>query len=233
MRTVRLAVVSLTLLLPLGAADNARAAGSVSLVDAIRNGDATAIRKLAEDRSQVNAVAPDGTTPLHWAAYLDNLEAATALLRAQANPNAADRYGITPLLLASSTGNAALIELLLKAGANANAAGADGETALMTASRTGNVDAVTALLTHGANPNAKERSHDQTALMWAASDGHTAVVRALVAGGANVTERERAGFTAYLFAVRAGQADTVKLLLELGVDVNDATTLPPAGGRQM
>jgi len=233
MRTVRLALVSLTLVLPLGAADEARASGSVPLVDAIRSGDAAAIRKLTEDRSQVNAVAPDGTTPLHWAAYLDNLDAATALLRAQANPDAADRYGITPLMLATSTGDAALIDLLLKAGANANAAGADGETALMTASRTGNADAVNALLKHGATPNAKERSHDQTALMWAASDGHTAVVRALVAGGANLNERERAGFTAYLFAVRAGQADTVKLLLELGADVNDATTLPPAGGRQM
>ena len=47
MRAVHLAVVSVTL--TLGAAGDVRAAGSVTLLDAIRSGDAVAIRRLVED----------------------------------------------------------------------------------------------------------------------------------------------------------------------------------------
>jgi len=208
-------------------------AADTALVDAIRTGDAAAVHDLVKDRTKVNAAAADGTTPLHWAAYLDNLALASELVRAGANANATDRYGTTPLMLASTNGNAALIEALLKAGADANAAAADGETPLMTVARTGNAAAVQVLLKYHADANHKEKSRDQTALMWAASDGHTAAVQALVAGGANIKDREHAGFTAFLFAVRAGRAETVRALLDLGADVNETVTLPPAGGRSM
>ena len=228
-----LAAMAFAVAVIVGASLQLRADSGATLVDAIRNGDAKAVQVLVKDPKEVNAVAADGTTALHWAAYLDDPTSTSELIRAGAKATAADRYGITPLLLAGTNGNAALMEMLLKAGANPNDARADGETALMTVARTGNAEAVNALIKHGANPNAKERSRDQTALMWAAAEGHTAAVRALVAGGANLRERERAGFTAFLFAVRAGRAETVRALLDLGADVNEATTLAPAGGRQM
>jgi len=58
----------------------------------------------------------DGSTPLHWAAYQDDLQAAQRLVDARADVKAANRYGVTPLSLACTNGNGAMVELLLKAG---------------------------------------------------------------------------------------------------------------------
>src|SRR6202050_96101 len=58
----------------------------------------------------------DGTTPLEWAVYNDDLPAAQRLLHAGANANATNRYGVTPLSLAATNRNAAMAEALLKRG---------------------------------------------------------------------------------------------------------------------
>jgi uncharacterized protein len=202
------------------------------LVDAIKNQDRAAIETLIKEGIEVSAAEPDGTTALHWAAYLDDLDTATLLIRAKADAKATNRYGVAPISLAALNGDAALLTLLIEAGAGANTALPDGETPLMAASRTGKLDAVRTLLTHGADPNAKEKSHGQTALMWAAAEGNTAVVEALLTGGADLRTRETGGFTAFLFSVRAGKTETVKALLKAGADVNEATSYPPATGRR-
>jgi uncharacterized protein len=79
------------------------------------------------------APRPGGTTPLHDAAYRDDVQAVERLLREGAHAKASNRYGVTPLSLACTNGNAAVIELLLKAGADPNTTLPGGETALMTA----------------------------------------------------------------------------------------------------
>lgn len=162
----------------------------------------------------------DEKTPLHWAAYQDDLKATERLIRAGADVKAANRYGVTPLSLACTNGNATMIELLLKAGADANSTLPGGETALMTASRTGKVEAVNALLAHGADVHAKER-HGQTALMWAAAEGQVDVVNALLKAGADLYGHLESGFTPLLFAVREGRIGVVQTLLKAGADVNE------------
>jgi uncharacterized protein len=164
----------------------------------------------------------DGTTPLHEAAHVDDVQAMTRLIANGADVKAANRYGVTPLWLACLNGSAAAIELLLKAGADANAVLPGGETVLMTAARTGKPDAVNVLLRHGASVNAKEGWRGQTALMWAAAEGHAAVIEALVARGADVHARSNGGFTALLFAAREGQIAASKALVAAGANLNDA-----------
>ena len=140
-----------------------------------------------------------------------------------------------------------MVERLLAANANPNAALLNGETVLMTCSRSGEIGAVKALLARGANVNVKEPSHDQTALMWAAAQKHPQVVQALVERGADVRARsriynqtvtsevtqragreelnysvQRGGSTPLLFAARVGDAESARILLEAGADVNDA-----------
>ena len=120
----------------------------------------------------------------------------------------------------------------------------------MECARTGDLDAVKALLARGANVNATGSSHEQTALMWAAAQRHPKVVAALIELGADVRARSRTyrstvtsegqglekrkdpaelnytvlrgGSTPLLFAARADDVESARLLLAAGADVNDA-----------
>jgi ankyrin len=113
----------------------------------------------------------------------------------------------------------------------------------MVAARSGYAEVVEQLLVKGANPNARG-ARGQTALMWAVSQRHPAVVKVLLAHGADVHARSNAwsevmalpphGYlpynraiphgndTALLFAARAGDLDSAKLLVAAGANVNDA-----------
>ena len=50
------------------------AAGS-DVADAVMKGDAAAVRRLLQQKADVNAAQVDGATALHWAVYRDDLEA--------------------------------------------------------------------------------------------------------------------------------------------------------------
>jgi len=189
----------------------------------VKNGDRAAARSLLEQRVNVNAAQPDGTTALAWAANRDDLDTADLLIRAGAKLNSANDYGVTPLSLACTNRSARMVERLLKAGADANASLWTGETPLMVCARTGNVDTVKLLLSGGANPNAKENQQGHTALMRAVAQKHPDVVQALIAGGADVRARAKRGFTALLFAGQQGDMASARILLAAGADINEAT----------
>ena len=198
------------------------AAADLSLVEAVKKGDAMAARALLAQRADVNTAEADGTTALHWAVELNDLDLTVALIRAGARAGAANRLGVTPIHLAATNGNAAMIERLIAAGADANAALPAGETALMTAARTGNADAVQVLVKHGADVNAREGWRGQTALMWAAAENNAAAIRVLVGAGADIRAKSTSGtFTPLLFAVRGGHVDASRALLDAGADVNE------------
>jgi len=211
----------------------------VRLVDAVKTGDKATALALLQQKADVNATEPDGTTALDWAVRQDDIEMADKLIRAGADAKAANRYGVTPLSLACINGNAAMIEKLLKAGADANAAGEEGETALMTVAHTGNVEAAKVLLAHGAKVDARESWHGETALMWAAAQKHPAMLRELIAHGADVNAvstivkwdrqttaepREKwlplGGFTPLMFAAREGCVACLPILADAGANLN-------------
>ena len=205
--------------LPAGAADDLR------LVEAAKQRDGQALRRLLEAPNvDVNAALPDGGTALHWAVHWDDLDMVDLLVRAGADVDAANDYGIVPLVLACTNGHTAIAERLLAAGANPNKVALVGEeTVLMTAARTGVAGVVNALLDHGAEVDARDGHHGQTALMWAAAEGHEAVVRTLLARGAALDARSDAtGFTPLLFAARTGDLDLMRVLLAAGADVDEA-----------
>ncbi len=245
----RLLACSAVLLLSV--ADVARAgAASAELADAAMKQNREAVRSLLQRKADVNAPQVDGTTALHWAVRLDDLDTADMLIRAGANVSAANRAGATPMQLAALNGNAAMVEKLVKAGADPNAPlTPSGDTALMMASRTGKTDAVSVLLESGANVNAKETWGGTTALMWAVSERHPAAVKVLIDRGADVNARSNfvpaangRGFegrtpaapkpgqavdefasgwlTPLMFAAREGDVESARLLVAAGADVN-------------
>src|SRR5581483_995014 len=103
------------------------------------------------------------------------------------------------------------------------------------------------LVARGAKVNEREPSRGQTALMWAAAERHPDVVRVLIENGAEVAARtrvrrmvvnrggpngtiadepyvgdvDRGGSTPLLFAARAGDLESAKLLVAAGASVND------------
>lgn len=223
------------------------AAGDLRLIEAVRTRNPERVRALLAERIDVNVTQGDGATALHWAVHLDDLSLVDALLRAGARADVADDTGATPLYLACTNRNANAVSRLLAAGATANAALVSGETVLMTCARAGEVAAVRALLDRGAIVDAKESAHNQTALMWAAAQSHPQVVQALLQRGADVRARSReypqtvtsevtqragreelnytiprGGMTALLFAARSGDAESARMLVTYGADVNEA-----------
>ena len=52
---------------------------AVPLVDAIKSGDRTAALALLQQKANVNAAEPDGTTALHWAVEREDPEPRQAL----------------------------------------------------------------------------------------------------------------------------------------------------------
>jgi uncharacterized protein len=215
------------------------ALAAAGLVDAVKSGDRAAALALLQQKVNVNAAEPDGTTALHWAVQKDDLDLVERLLKAGANANAKNDYGSTPMSEAALNGNTAIMDRLLKAGGNVESPNADGQTALMVVARTSNVDAARLLLSHGANVNAVEKWREQTALMWAAAEGQPAMVKVLVDAGADVNARSMVnnwerqvtaearaiarpsgGLTPLLYAARQGCLECAKTLAEAGADLD-------------
>jgi ankyrin repeat protein len=171
------------------------AAGDTRLADAAMRRDVAAVRKLLDDKVDVNAPGADGTPALHWLVRVDDFEDARRLIRAGADASTPNRYGVTPMQLACANGNAQMIALLLEAGADPNVVDKQGETALMSAARVGSVDSVKTLMDHGATIDARDPAFQQTALMVAIRENHPDVVALLVDRGAQVNAQTRTGDT--------------------------------------
>ena len=214
-----------------------------ALIDAARRGDADAVKTLIEAGADVGVTGGDGSTALLWASHRDDLDIARRLLEAGADVDAANDLGATPLWAASQNGSGALVRLLLAAEADPDLALLSGETPSMVAARAGSADVVEQLAGAGADLD-RRGSRGQTALMWAVAQHHADVVAALLAHGADPHVRSdvwsqvmgvpphgqygynreipHGGNTALLFAARAGDLASARLLVDAGADVNDA-----------
>jgi ankyrin repeat protein len=141
---------------------------------------------LAENRSLISAVSPDGWTPLHLAAHFGQTEAARLLLNKGAKVDARSTNALhnCPLHAAAAGGSANVVKLLIEHGASVNARQHSGWTAIHAAAQTGDIEMARALREAGADLSARA-DNQQRPMDLALTKGHQSMVEFLEANGAN------------------------------------------------
>jgi ankyrin repeat protein len=146
-----------------------------NIFEAAALGDLAALHAaLAHNPDSVRAYSFDGWSALHLAAHFGQIEAARALLAANANITAHSWNGMDnePIHAAAAhKGNIAMVTALLDAGAQVNARQHGGFTPLHEAAQNGDTEMVALLLARGAR-RSLTTDKDQTAFDLAEAAGH-------------------------------------------------------------
>lgn len=155
---------------------------ALDVFEAAALGDVGGVEQaILADPGAARAIAPDGFTALHLAAFFGNEEVARKLLGAAADPGAVseNEMRVTPLNSAAASSQTAIARALIEAGSPIDAAQHGGWTPLHSAAQNGDVDLVRLLLEKGADPHAQsaegkrpidlaqERDHDRVAQLLA------------------------------------------------------------------
>jgi cytohesin len=215
--------------------------GSTPLWLACINGDAPMINALLKAGADANEQLPLGRSPLMIASKTGNVAAMRVLLEAGANPNAKETLrGTTPLMWAADEGHEAAIKVLIDAGADIKARSNPAPRGRGPALGKANdprkqVAAQGAALARGAAPpplgggggggrggrggrgNAGRGGTDDVNL-----DQDDAAVAAGIGrrgGGA----ADGGQITPLVYAARANDIESVKVLLDAGADINQTT----------
>jgi hypothetical protein len=131
--------------------------------------------------------------------------------------------GMNLLMQAAGLGHAAEIQKELQRGEDVNASDESGWTALMVAAVTSQRHSVLELLDAGAQVDQRDH-HGNSALLGAAadrfSDLHAAAetIAILLTRGASIEATDDRGATALMWAARAGNPESVKVLLQAGAN---------------
>ena len=187
--------------------------------------------KLIAAGADVGAANDLGVTPLMLAAANGSLPLVELLLAAGAAPDAARPTGDTALMFAARAGSLEVVRRLAAAGANPNARTAGGHTALMWAAAEAHAGVAQALIDHGAalvdvrtaaTPFVPRRRRPRRGPILL-REGEAANPAEFPRDGETDPPRTAGGFTPLLYAVLAGDGETVRVLLDAGADVNDAS----------
>jgi ankyrin repeat protein len=190
---------------------------------------ADVLSELAKD--DIYAVRKTAGHPLLVAVDEGDVETVRTLLDRGGNANERGMRGETALMMAAARGHVDVAGLLLKNGTDINGTCSAGMTALMSAANARQAEMVKFLSDKGAAPNRKgPLGHTALLLAVEGRPGQPAmpdmdlvsVVTALVKKGANVNARDERGFTVLWFALKEGNEDVIRVLLDNGAKVNTA-----------
>ncbi len=188
-------------------------------------------KRISLNSALANARDKSGYTPLHYAAREGRAKLAEYLIGAGADPNAStNKDGSRPLHLAVRRDHVAVVRTLLNKGADVNAKDGEGSSALHYAAMLGDPDAVSLLLKRGADPQAKD-GQGRTAAHYAAARDKL-ILAAILDKGGKPGGKDQSGAEPIHYAAARGNAETVKLLLARGADINarDGNGLTPFAG---
>ncbi|AWV71508.1 ankyrin repeat domain-containing protein [Leptospira borgpetersenii serovar Hardjo-bovis] len=168
-------------------------------------------------------------TALMWAVSQGNLEMASLLLGKGANPNAKGLVGMSLLIYAvnGDEPDYEVVKLLIDSGVDVNAADRNGDTSLRFAIENGLFEIVQLLVESGAvieHPDARlHRSYQHMGHLFLASLYDRAnILDFFLKRGLDPNTKNAGGVTLLMTAIqenRRGHLECVKLLIELGVDL--------------
>ena len=153
---------------------------NLSLVEAAAIGEEEKVAALIEAGASVNAISPDGFSPLGFAAKFGHPEVASELLSRGANANAISQnpMKVAPLHSALAGGHVSIARMLLEAGADPAAVNGEGWTPLHYVAELGDAEVAKLLLEQGATPYVQNHS-GQSPSDLAVKAGHHDVADAM------------------------------------------------------
>ena len=196
-------------------------------------GNIRAFRKIAKSQGNpgLEAVAPDGGTPLYLAALNGHEELVKLLLSHDFSVNTTTNYGQTPLHGAASDGHLGIIKLLFEKGADVNAKQSElsvldnvtlirnqdcidylrsvgarsfSDNSIFAAAAVGDLEAMSRFLRAGANPNSV-LNDDTPLIALPVISGHEEMLELLLAKGANLDAQVEVGEGLKLLDVALGR----------------------------
>jgi ankyrin repeat protein len=184
---------------------------------AAAKGDATEIERLVRAGAPIDTRDSRARTPLLVATYMQQPDAARALMRLGADPNALESQQYDIVTIAAVANDVPMLKVALDGGCKAtNVTSPYQGTALIAAAHLGHDEAVRILIA------AKAPLDHVNNLGWSAliesivlGDGgkrHTATLEALVDAGANVNLADRSGDTPLTLAKKRGFSEMAKIL---------------------
>lgn len=188
--------------------------------------------RLVQAGADVKAANELGVTPLMLAANNGSQSMVEMLLEAGADPNVTRPSGDSPLMMAARVGNPDVVLVLTRAGANPNRTTNGGHTALMWAAAEGHADVAKTLIDQGAGlvdvrtkfeRPAQRMGYGGTRELVLLREGEAANPAEFPRDGDGDPPRTQGGFTPLLYAVLGGHMETVRILVDAGVDVDEAS----------
>ena len=199
------------------------------LHNAVKDGDLAGLQELIAAGEDLSAQDKCVGTALHWAAFMDNTDAARLLIDAGTDVNLPKIGGErqTALHIAAKRGSTKVATLLIEAGADVEARTSEGFAPLHTAAGRDWVEVVKLLIEAGADIEARSLGGGTT-LMIAATGNAVGAIALLVAEGADIDAKTLSGRTAlYGAADYLAATDGLRKLIELGADLNGAPEIEP------
>ena len=195
--------------------------GTTPLHQAVRQNDIKTADALIKRGADVKATTRYGVTPIGLAALNGNAAMLRRLLDAGADPDTATPGGETALMTAARTGNVDAVTLLLDRKANVNAKDtARAQTALMWAVTENHPDIVKLLAAQGATSTRRRSSRYRRVSTCPRAQAERQDRESFVSARCRKAD---GGMSPLLFAVRDGNTEMTRLLLELGADIKQTS----------
>ncbi|MDA3953337.1 MAG: ankyrin repeat domain-containing protein [Bacteroidales bacterium] len=190
------------------------------LFSSIRNGEIETFKTIIEkDNSVINATNRSSSTPLNFAASLNQVEICNYLIDNNADVNVANVNGSTAIQFASLNGQLDLVKKLIVKGAKANVWNNLGRNAIHYAAFSGNIELFEFLESKGLDMT-PATADGGTMLHWACYGGNIEMVKYLLNRDFSLDSVDKDGNSVLNWASTGNNIEMLKFLVEeKGMDV--------------